>query len=109
MGISEGISSHIVWAVACALAAIVSWEFFFSPLRAFPGPFTAKFTNIYRSIAAAFGHIDRINLQWHQKYGAAVRVGPNTISISDPDLIRTIYATKNAWVKVLLTASKKVN
>lgn len=81
--------------------ATISWEIFFSPLRAFPGPLAAKFTNIWRAIVAATGHVDRTNIEWHRKHGSAVRIGPNTLSISDHSLIRTIYGTKNAWKKVL--------
>jgi hypothetical protein len=87
-------------AVGCCVATLVFWELVFSPLRAFPGPLAARFTNIWRAIATTSGHIDRTNVEWHRQYGSAVRVGPNTISISDPNLIRTIYATKNAWPKV---------
>jgi hypothetical protein len=90
----------LLWAVVGLIAAILSWELLFSPLRAFPGPLAARFTDIWRAIAAATGHIDRSNIKWHRKYGSAVRIGPKTISVSDPSLIRTIYATKTAWQKV---------
>ena len=92
-------------AVGCCFATWVFWELVFSPLRAFPGPFASRFTNIWRAIATTSGHIDRTNVEWHRQYGSAVRVGPNTISISDPNLIRTIYATKNAWPKVKLVST----
>ena len=94
------VNSPLLWAVVCCITALVFWELIFSPLRAFPGPFAARFTNIWRAIATTSGHIDRTHIEWHHKYGSAVRVGPNTISISDPNLIRVIYATKNAWPKV---------
>jgi len=82
------------------VVARVLWQVLASPLSAFPGPFTARFTDIRRAIAAASGHIDDVNRKWHKQYGTAVRIGPNTISFSDPNLIKTIYATKNAWRKV---------
>lgn len=89
---------------ACALVVLVAakwiWEAFFSPLKSFPGPSAAKITNAWRAIETAKGNIDGSHRALHRKYGDAVRIGPNCISISDPNLIRTIYATKNPWVKV---------
>ncbi|KAI1498837.1 benzoate 4-monooxygenase cytochrome P450 [Biscogniauxia marginata] len=89
--------------IACIVVLLVllkiSYESLFSPLKAFPGPFIAKYTDIWRSVVAAAGYVDRTNLNWHRTYGTAVRMGPNSISISDPTLIRTIYATKTDWIK----------
>ncbi|PQE15837.1 benzoate 4-monooxygenase cytochrome P450 protein [Rutstroemia sp. NJR-2017a BBW] len=84
---------------SCFLVYKIIWEQFLSPLRHFPGPILAKFTDIYRAFAVLPGTIDQTNIKWHRKYGTAVRIGPNTISISDPSLIKTIYATKNPWRK----------
>lgn len=97
------VHGSLLWAVICAIlcciAVILFWELF-SPLHAFPGPPAARFTNIWRAMVTASGHVDQANIKWHRTYGSAVRVGPNTISINDPELIRTIYATKNPWPKV---------
>lgn len=84
----------------CSIVSKVAWELFFSPLRHFPGPVAARFTNIYRAFKAYLGSMDNTQRNWHRNYGAAVRIGPKTISLSDPSLIGTIYATKNAWLKV---------
>ncbi|KAF2768767.1 cytochrome P450 [Teratosphaeria nubilosa] len=88
-------------AVALVLAAIAYavYQLRFSRLSAFPGPFGSQVTDIPRAVAAATGRVDDIHRQWHKKYGTAVRIGPNAISISDPNLIKVIYATKNAWTK----------
>lgn len=91
----------IAGALSFLAVAWVTWELLFSPLRAFRGPFIAKFTDIWRAAWTAKGDIDATHRQWHRKYdAAAVRIGPNTVSIGDPDLIRVIYSTKDAWVKV---------
>ncbi|KAK5110424.1 hypothetical protein LTR62_005775 [Meristemomyces frigidus] len=84
------------------IALVLSWaaySLFCSPLSAFRGPPLAGLTDVVRSVATARGKIDSVHRKWHKKYGTAVRIGPNTISISDPSLIKTIYATKNAWQK----------
>jgi hypothetical protein len=36
----------------------------------------------------------------HEKYGFAVRLGPDLVSVSDPSLIRTIYDSRGAFLKV---------
>lgn len=64
-----------LWIAVLLVVLQLSYELFFSPLRAFRGPFVAKFTNVWRAVAATTGHIDRTNLEWHRKYGSAVRIG----------------------------------
>ncbi|KAI0600135.1 benzoate 4-monooxygenase cytochrome P450 [Biscogniauxia sp. FL1348] len=91
--------ANVAYVVVLLVLLRFAYESLLSPLKAFPGPFAAKYTDIWRTIVAISGHVDETNLRWHRKYGTAVRIGPNTISISDPNLIRTIYATKTNWVK----------
>ncbi|ORY65879.1 benzoate 4-monooxygenase cytochrome P450 [Pseudomassariella vexata] len=92
--------SNITWGLGLLVIIRITWELLFSPLRAFPGPFLARFTDLWRAIVTAQGRIDSTHTLWHRKYNSsAVRIGPNTISISDPNLIKTIYATKDAWTK----------
>lgn len=71
-----------------------------SPLRNIPGPFIAKFTNLWR----LWDHYNQTHIETqqelHQKYGKAVRIGPNTVSFSDPDLVKTIYSTRGTFTKV---------
>ena len=94
------IVTQVLGASAFLVVARWVWQFFFSPLKVFPGPFPARFTNVWRAIETYRGHVDNTHVQLHRKYGSAVRIGPNCISLGDPNLIRTIYATKNPWVKV---------
>ena len=92
--------SHVLGIGAVLLCLVVLWQLFLSPLRAFPGPFVAKFTDLWRAAAVIPGRIDSVNRRWHKKYGSAVRVGPNAIILNDPEMIKTVYSTKKAWVKV---------
>ncbi|KAH7108667.1 cytochrome P450 [Dendryphion nanum] len=70
-----------------------------SPLKQLPGPFVAKFSNWWRF----FNHYSKTHIETqqalHKKYGNAVRIGPNTVSLSDPSLIKTIYSTRGTFVK----------
>jgi len=36
----------------------------------------------------------------HKKYGPIVRIGPNTLDLDYPELIKTIYSTDGKWRKV---------
>lgn len=64
-----------------------------------PGPFWAKLTNIWRYFACnAWGYAFRL-VDLHEKYGKLVRIGPNHISISDPDAIPIVYGTNPVWKK----------
>ena len=39
----------------------------------------------------------------HDKYGAAIRIGPNLIDLDYPELIKTLYGTDDKWRKVFST------
>ncbi|KAK2594760.1 hypothetical protein QQS21_007507 [Conoideocrella luteorostrata] len=99
LGVISG--AQVLSAVIVLVGAGVVWELFFSPLRAFPGPFLAKFTDFWRAFLTTLGNVDSTTRGWHRKWGNAVRIGPNAISLSDPGLIKVVYAStsKNAWRK----------
>lgn len=73
---------------------------FASPLSKFEGPFAARFTDLWRLIDTYRGRCDITQTQLHRKYGPAVRIGPNTISLSDPGMIKTVFTVKAPWKKV---------
>lgn len=64
---------------------------FISSLKNIPGPFIARFTRLFMLFRAAEGHADKLYPELHHKYGSIVRVGPNKVDISDPDMIPVIY------------------
>lgn len=100
MAISSIDTTRVLAAAVAVIAVKVGWELLFSPLKAFPGPLLAKFTDLWRAVLTKLGNVDPKYKQWHKTWGSAVRVGPNAISLSDPDLIKVIYTTKNPWRKV---------
>lgn len=83
--------------------------YFFSSVKSFPGPFCTKFTDSWRYVKTASGQAHLVHADLHRKYGSVVRIGPNTLSISDPSLIKTIYNTKNPWKKVCFVADEYMN
>lgn len=68
-------------------------------LQHIPGPFIAKFSNIWLALGARQGQ----KFAWvdysHRKYGKVVRVGFNHVSISTPEGLHTVYAHGNGFLK----------
>ena len=67
--------------------------------RDIPGPFLAKFTDLWRFLLVTGRKSQETYIKLHKKYGDLVRVGPNCISISQPDLIPSIYGIGKGYVK----------
>lgn len=64
-----------------------------------PGPFSAKFTDLWRHWSQnSPGHISRL-VALHRKHGKLVRIGPNHISSSDPASVPIVYSTNPTWLK----------
>lgn len=91
----------IAWGVLSITSSLYLLSHFSSPLRDFPGPILAGLTNLWRFLDVFHGRPDKTQLELHRKYGSAVRIGPNVISLSDPSLISKVYTAKGAWKKVI--------
>lgn len=78
------------------------WLHVQSPLKHIPGPFLAKFTNVWRLADLLAGHTHRTQLRLHGRYGSAVRLGPNLVTLSDPSLVKVVYDVKGNFIKVRL-------
>ena len=77
-----------------------------------PGPALAKVSNLWRLIEAWKGHQELGLLELHRKHGKIVQVGPEVVSIADPDAIETIYGIKADLPKVIrrsATENKKIS
>jgi benzoate 4-monooxygenase len=55
---------------AVVLAHLIPYWIDPHDLRRFPGPFFAKFTDLYLGVVAKSGHRSEIIHELHQKYGA---------------------------------------
>lgn len=69
-------------------------------LRKVPGPFLASILPFDRLLTAATGRQQWRHIDYHERYGPFVRVGPNHVSISRGDYITQIYGIGNAFPKV---------
>ncbi|KAF7534140.1 hypothetical protein G7054_g6468 [Neopestalotiopsis clavispora] len=68
-------------------------------LKHIPGPFVAKFSNIWIALGARQGQKFRWVDEAHRKYGKVVRVGFNHVSIATPEGLHTVYAHGNGFLK----------
>ncbi|KAI1288550.1 cytochrome P450 monooxygenase-like protein [Xylaria venustula] len=80
--------------------SILVYRAFFHPLRHFDGPKLARLSQFYhffriKAKVDNYRHLDRL----HAQYGEYVRVGPNLLSISDPDMIEVIFHPQSNFNK----------
>ncbi|KAL2812963.1 cytochrome P450 [Aspergillus granulosus] len=64
-----------------------------------PGPLTASLTNLVRRSWVTTGRAHVIHTDLHRKYGKVVRVGPNSVFVSDPTAIPLIYRFSEPFQK----------
>ncbi|KAJ5460255.1 cytochrome P450 [Penicillium daleae] len=93
------IVTNLVLSVVILFISRFLWNYLRSPLKSFPGPAATSFTNIWRLQDVFRGRCDITQTALHRKHGPAVRMGPNLLSLSDPNLISQVYNTKSPWLK----------
>jgi cytochrome P450 len=71
-----------------------------SGLDSIAGPFIAGFTNLWRVFNTSFSNPTEDLVRLHRKFNSHfVRLGPRVVSVSDPDLISTIYGINTEFRK----------
>ncbi|KAF8633143.1 hypothetical protein AX17_004644 [Amanita inopinata Kibby_2008] len=81
------------------LAHFIPWLVDPRGIRSYPGPFLAKFSDIWLHFVSRTGHRSEYVHELHQKYGPIVRIAPNHVSIADPDALNVIYGHGNGALK----------
>ncbi|KAJ3565643.1 hypothetical protein NP233_g7498 [Leucocoprinus birnbaumii] len=84
---------------AILVAHLIPWLWDPQGIRSYPGPFFAKFTDIWLGYVSKKGHRSEVIHEVHRKYGPIVRIAPNHISIADPDALAVVYAHGNGATK----------
>ncbi|KAI4599462.1 hypothetical protein KJ359_001904 [Pestalotiopsis sp. 9143b] len=70
-----------------------------SPLRTIPGPFAARFTDLWYLLKVRRRNFEVANKKLHDKYGPIVRYGPNRYSFSSLDAGKIIYGHASPFPK----------
>jgi hypothetical protein len=77
LGLSIGASALFVY-----LLTNIIYNVFFHPYAKYPGPFLAKFTDLYAGYHAWKGDIHLDMWRCHLKYGDKVRYAPNRLNVN---------------------------
>jgi len=90
-------NSFIVAVISILYVFLESW---LRPgLRSIPGPWLAKFSNIWRFYDVAKGRPDITLYKLHEKHGDYVRLGPITVSVKNIEVLKTIYGFNAGYGK----------
>ncbi|KAK4163835.1 cytochrome P450 [Cladorrhinum sp. PSN259] len=94
--------------------SFLSWSvisYLRSPLRRYPGPPLAGFTNLWRLYHIRQGSFHLLTEALHKKYGPVVRIAPNVLDVDYPELLKLTFGTKGEWRKTgsVLASSSLVN
>jgi benzoate 4-monooxygenase len=85
--------------LSITLYYIIPYFTTYSSLAKIPGPFSAKFSNIWLVLSARRGQ-KYAAVDWaHRKYGRIVRVGYNHVSIANERALQTVYGHRNGFWK----------
>ena len=91
-----------VLGVAIVIAAVneyIIYPFYTSPLAKIPGPMLNAMTK-WRMVWIDFSGKRTLTIhEWHQKYGPAVRIGPNEIAFAGEEPMKTIYGAGTSFYK----------
>ncbi|OAP59248.1 hypothetical protein AYL99_06546 [Fonsecaea erecta] len=93
--------SPVQGVVLAAILFLIPLQLYFRyrKLSSIPGPFLASFTDLWRAYAQNYGVIATTLIKLHEKHGPLVRIGPNTIHVSDPAAVSTIYTNHGEFKK----------
>ncbi len=75
-------------------------QFITNGLNRYPGPWLAKFSKLWLRWDVQTNRHQRHLLELHRTHGDVVRVGPNNLSIANPDYVTLIYGVKREFLKV---------
>lgn len=98
-------STTYIWPLTIALIVAIPLISLFRirqrrGLREVPGPFFASIFSFDRILTTFSGHQFKRHLQYHEKYGNLVRIGPNHVSLGDSEQICHVYNITSKFDKV---------
>ncbi|KAH8680550.1 cytochrome P450 [Xylariales sp. PMI_506] len=96
--------SSIAVSILISLCSLAVWRLFLSPIRDIPGPKWASLTRLWHMNEIWGGHQNITILELHKKHGHFVRIGPNEVSVTHPEVIKKMILTpqlKGHWYKMM--------
>ena len=69
------------------------------PLARVPGPWAESVSNFWLAWHTKNGRVAELGKTLHERYGPAVRVGPNEIWFNSKEAFRTIYSSGSGFDK----------
>ncbi|KAI0188068.1 cytochrome P450 [Astrocystis sublimbata] len=82
-------------ALLLTVTSLVTYQVLLHPLRTYPGPWLAKFTDAYNGLHTSRRRLHLRTWLNHLRYGPIVRQGPNKLVFSTVTAVRDIYRTDN--------------
>ena len=80
-------------------SSLIVYRLFFNPLNRFPGPYFARLTKFHHVVRNKNFDGHHKLLELHQKHGQFVRIGPNDLSVTDPDGVQVVSAPNSKCTK----------
>lgn len=83
-----------------APASLALYRIWLSPLSHIPGPRFARVSSLFLHTVCYLGIEGRVLLYYHRKYRTQIlRIGPNAVSLSDPEALHTVYVADGGLPK----------
>ncbi|KAH7133887.1 cytochrome P450 [Dactylonectria macrodidyma] len=79
--------------------SILIYRLYFNPLRNFPGDKLAAISKWHAYQVAKTGQTHHYITKQHSKHGDYIRVGPNEISVADPEYLPIIHGARSKFPK----------
>jgi cytochrome P450 family 628 len=97
LSINEAILAVAAWFfsyVGAVFVSMIVYRTCFHPLRRYPGTFWDQVTQFHLvfKIWKRVDHFRQID-KLHRQYGDYVRIGPNLLSIADPNIVQAVHAS----------------
>lgn len=97
-----GLTITLFAILTIGFGALLSYRYLLHPLAHIPGPLEAKLSDTWRNTRYWRGNWHEDVLALHKRYGPAVRIAPNEVSLVDAQALRLLYnhgtkASKTNW------------
>ncbi|KAF2795044.1 cytochrome P450 [Melanomma pulvis-pyrius CBS 109.77] len=84
----------LCYGFALRFLIVYTHRLFFNRLSHIPGPFVAKFSDWYGAYYSVLGQLHLRTWEAHQRYGPAIRLGPNKVVFNTVTALHAIYHAK---------------